>query len=268
MNCLALLLALSLLYGCGAARKGSLPSTQSSPNRLAGGASLSISPQKAALHAGNSLQFTAAAFARANADLAWLVNGVLGGNSASGTISRSGLYTAPQEVTSNAEVAVAVISRTDPTKASSAEVMVLPGPAPITVSVAPGVARLYPAQAQQFTATVKGTANQGISWFVNGNEGGNSSVGTISATGIYTAPPSAPAAPSVTITAMSTYDTSSSATAAVTILAAPPGTSSGTGAPGAVYYVDAAAGDDSNDGRSPTTAPSHSKCLILRRAEG
>ena len=219
MNCLALLLALSLLYGCGAATKGSLPSTQSSPNRSAGAASLSISPQKAALHAGNSLQFTAAVFARANADLAWLVNGVLGGNSASGTISRSGLYTAPQEVTSNAEIAVAVISRTDPTKASSAEVMVLSGPTPITVSVAPGVASLYPSQAQQFTATVKGTANQGISWFVNGNEGGNSSVGTISSTGVYTAPPSPPAAHSVAITATSIYDTASSATAAVTILA-------------------------------------------------
>ena len=211
-------------------------------------------PEKAALGAGNSLQFTATSSGTPTADLEWLANGVPGGNSASGTISRSGLYTAPQQVTSNATIVVAVSSKTVPTKASSATVTVLSGPVPITVSLAPGVASLYTNQAQQFTATVKGTTNQGINWFVNGNQGGNSSVGTISSTGTYTAPVIAPAAPSVTITATSTYDTASSATAAVTIMSAPAGTSSGTGAPGTAYYVDASAGNDSNNGQSPTTA--------------
>jgi hypothetical protein len=178
MNCLMLLLPLSLLYGCGAASKGSLPSTHS--NWSAGAASLSISPQRATLQAGNSLQFIAASYGPPTADLDWLVNGVEGGNSASGTISRSGLYTAPQAVTSNALIAVAVISKTDPTKASSAAVTVVPGPAPITVSLSPNIASLNPGQAQQFMATVTGTINHGISWFVNDNEGGNSSVGTIS----------------------------------------------------------------------------------------
>jgi parallel beta-helix repeat protein len=69
---------------------------------------------------------------------------------------------------------------------------------------------------------VKGTTNQGISWLVNGTKGGNSSAGTISSTGTYTAPLSLPAVPSVTVTAVSTYDTTSSATAAVTLLATPP----------------------------------------------
>jgi hypothetical protein len=204
-------------FGCG----GLSPNSPASPQRSAG--TLSISPNRAALNAGSSLQFTAVAAGVANTDLEWLVKGVLGGNSASGTISRSGLYTAPQAVASNAVIVVTVISKTDPTKASSAAVTVVPGPTPITVSIAPSFARPSPGQVQHFTATVKGTTNQGISWFVNGNEGGNSSVGTISSTGIYTAPLSVPAVPSVTITATSTYDTASSATAAVTIMAAPAG---------------------------------------------
>ena len=215
------LLVLSGLYlislGCGGLPSGKLP-LPTPPNGSAGAVSVSISPKTAALGAGNSLQFTATSSGPPTADLEWLADGVPGGNSASGTISRSGLYTAPQQVTSNATIVVAVSSKTVPTKASSATVTVLSGPAPITVSLAPGVASLNPSQAQQFTATVRGTTNQGISWFVNGNEGGNSSVGTISSTGTYTAPVSAPAVPSVTITAMSKYDTASSATAAVTIM--------------------------------------------------
>jgi parallel beta-helix repeat protein len=116
---------------------------------------------------------------------------------------------------------VAVVSKTEPKEAGSATVSVMPGPAPITISLTLGVASLYTSQAQQFTATVNGTTNQGISWFVNGNEGGNSSVGTISPTGIYTAPVSEPADPSVTITATSMYDAACSASATVTIVADP-----------------------------------------------
>jgi hypothetical protein len=251
------LLVFSGLYlislGCGGSLPGNVPLPVPS-NGSAGAASVSISPKTAALGAGNSLQFTATSSGLPTADLEWLADGVPGGNSASGTISRSGLYTAPQQLASNAEIVIAVSSKTAPAKGSTATVTVMPGLTPITVSLAPGVASLYISQAQQFTATVKGTTNQGINWFVNGNQGGNSSVGTISSTGTYTAPVSAPTAPSVTITAASKYDAASSATAAVTILSAPAGTSSGTGAPGTAYYVDASAGNDSNNGQSPTTA--------------
>jgi len=206
--------------GCGGLPSGKLP-LPAPTNASAGAVSVSISPQTAALGAGNSLQFTATSSGLPTADLEWLADGVPGGNSASGTISRSGLYTAPQQVTSNAGIVIAVSSKTAPAQSSTATVTVMPGLTPITVSLAPGVANLYTSQAQQFTAKVKGTTNQGISWFVNGNEGGNPRVGTISSTGTYTAPVSAPAAPSVTITATSTYDAASSATASVTLMAAP-----------------------------------------------
>jgi hypothetical protein len=181
------------------------------------------------------------------------VNGTEGGNSSVGTISSTGTYTAPLSAPAVPSVTITAVSTYDTGSSATAAVTIMaapavPGPTPITVSMAPSIARLSLRQAQQFTATVKGTTNQGISWLVNGTEGGNSSVGTISSTGTYTAPQAVPIVPSITITARSTYDTASSATATVTVMgsAAPPANNA--------YYVDASAGNDSNDGKSPTTA--------------
>ena len=211
-----------VLFGCGGLSSSNPPSPTSSQPSVN---TFSISPDRAVLTAGNSLQFAAPANRARHGDLNWLVNGVAGGNLTSGTISRSGLYMAPPAVTSNTVITVAAISATNPTEASSASLTVVPMPISITVSVSPSGASLHPSQTQQFTATVTGTTNKGIGWFVNGSQGGSSTVGTISAAGVYTAPLSATAVPSVTITAESTYDTASSATAAVAITAAPASTS-------------------------------------------
>src|SRR5258706_215171 len=59
------------------------------------------------------------------------------------------------------------------------------------VNIDPGQASLTPSQLQQFTATLSGgTAT--FTWAVDGVVGGNSTVGTISASGLYT-PPTIPA---------------------------------------------------------------------------
>jgi parallel beta-helix repeat protein len=227
MSCIKLPLAVPLLvlsglclfaFGCA----GSSPSNTPRPATAQPSAgTLSISPDQAVLTAGNSLQFAASANRTADGDVNWMVNGVVGGNAASGTISRSGLYTAPQTVAANTQAVVGVMSSASPTSFSTAAVTVVPAPVPVKVLVSPSSASLHSTQVQQFTATVTGTTNHGVNWLVNGNEGGNSSVGTISSAGIYTAPPTVSVAHSVTITATSTYDSASSATAAVTILAAP-----------------------------------------------
>jgi hypothetical protein len=201
-------------FGCGGSSRSNL-SPPASTQPSAG--TVSISPKQAALQAGSSLQFTALGADTGSANVEWLANGVAGGNSASGTISISGLYTAPPTVKSNTLVAVTVTSKNDPTQSGSTALTVMPGPGPITVSVSPSSASLYPNQAQQFAAAVTGTTNRGVRWFVNGNEGGDSSVGTISPTGLYTAPATPPNLSSVTITAESAYATGSSAAAVVTI---------------------------------------------------
>jgi hypothetical protein len=69
---------------------------------------------------------------------------------------------------------------------------------------------------QQFSASVTGDpANKGVSWSVDTVAGGNATVGTISATGLYT-PPSGPG--NHTIKATSVADTTKSATASLAVV--------------------------------------------------
>ncbi|MGC2802780.1 MAG: IPT/TIG domain-containing protein, partial [Candidatus Acidiferrum sp.] len=93
-----------------------------------------------------------------------------------------------------------------------------PPPAQIQVSVSPNSANVRLALSQQFTATVTGTTNAVVSWSVNNVPGGNSTTGTISSAGRYTAPASLPNPNSVTIQATSSADSSASGSGEVTLL--------------------------------------------------
>jgi hypothetical protein len=72
----------------------------------------------------------------------------------------------------------------------------------------------------QFTATVTGTSNTAVTWQVNGVVGGNSTVGTISTTGLFQAPVTIPTPATVTITAISQADNTTSGLAQATIVGA------------------------------------------------
>lgn len=58
----------------------------------------------------------------------------------------------------------------------------------VQVTVHPARAPLTLTQTQQFKATVAGTTNTSVSWFVDGVKGGNLTVGTITTTGFYRPP--------------------------------------------------------------------------------
>jgi hypothetical protein len=89
-----------------------------------------------------------------------------------------------------------------------------PPPAdPIGVTVSPATAEVDLGDVMQFTATVTNTSNSAVAWQVNDIAGGNATVGTISATGLYTAPSELPASSSVTIRAVSEADSGKSGTA-------------------------------------------------------
>jgi hypothetical protein len=99
-----------------------------------------------------------------------------------------------------------------------------PGPDPqppppasnITVAVTPSTGSVTIGQTLQFKATVSNTTNTGVTWKVNGVAGGNASVGTISSTGMFTAPGKVPSG-STSITATSVADTTKSASANVAV---------------------------------------------------
>jgi hypothetical protein len=88
----------------------------------------------------------------------------------------------------------------------------------ITVSVSPATQSVNVNQTQQFTATVAGTTDQSVAWSVEGAVGGNTTIGTITASGLYTAPATPPSPNSISVTATSAADPARSATATVTVV--------------------------------------------------
>ena len=89
---------------------------------------------------------------------------------------------------------------------------------PVVVSVEPATATVEVGQTRQFTATVTGTANQGVSWLVDGG----AADGTISAAGLYLAPGNVPDPDTVVVRATSVAVGTKSGTAAVTVVGPAP----------------------------------------------
>jgi hypothetical protein len=90
----------------------------------------------------------------------------------------------------------------------------------IFVTVTPNPVNVVVNTPQQFTAAVTGTNNTSVTWYVSGVVGGNSTVGTISTTGLYQAPTTIPNPATVTVTAVSNADNTSSGSAQATIVTA------------------------------------------------
>jgi hypothetical protein len=84
---------------------------------------VTVSPTSATLAIGQTFQFVASVSNATNTNVTWLVNDVAGGYATMGTISASGLYSAPNAVPSGA-ITVSAISAADETKSATAVVTV------------------------------------------------------------------------------------------------------------------------------------------------
>lgn len=89
-----------------------------------------------------------------------------------------------------------------------------PPPPVVAVSVSPSNSLVPTKTTKQFTATVTGTTNTAVTWFVDGTSGGTATVGTISTAGLYTAPG---ATGQHTVMATSVADTTKSASVTLTV---------------------------------------------------
>src|SRR5262249_49989941 len=87
----------------------------------------------------------------------------------------------------------------------------------IVVNITPNAATLVPGATRQFQATVTGTPNTAVTWKVNNITGGNGSTGTVTQSGLYTAPGAIPGV-TVTVSAVSQADNATQGTATVTFL--------------------------------------------------
>jgi hypothetical protein len=126
------------------------------------------------------------------------------------------------------DVAVVTVSATAVTTAapssagSSACLAAIAVASPVAVSVAPTTASLrVGVGTQAFTATVTDTTNTAVSWQVNSVNGGSSTLGTISTSGVYTPPATVSATLTVTVTAVSAAVKTQSGSAQVVVTPLP-----------------------------------------------
>jgi hypothetical protein len=168
---------------------------------------VSISPTSVSIAANATKQFAATVTGTTNTGVKWYVDGVLGGATATGTITTGGLYTAPATASAHT---VSIISNADTTQSASSAVTVTT----IVVSISPTSVSVAANATKQFSATVTGTTNTGVQWSVDGVTGGNSTVGTISTGGLYTAPATVG---THTVTITSNADATKTASATVTV---------------------------------------------------
>ena len=148
------------------------------------------------------------------------MNGIPGGNSAVGTIAPAGAatasYLAPASVAATVTVTVSAVLQADGVTNGSATVTVSP-PSSAQISISPPNASIVEGTSQQFSATVQ-NGPQAVIWQVNNIAGGNSTFGTISSSGFYTAPSRIPNPSVATITALLATNSAISGSTSVTII--------------------------------------------------
>jgi len=138
---------------------------------------------------------------------------------ASQLYSPSVTYTAPQNIPSGVtSVTILAAAVANPAVTQTALVTFASGTTTAPgISVSPATATVTAGGQQQFTANVTDDSNPTVTWLVGGGSAyGTITAGTPSTTATYTAPPSAPASGTVTITAQ-LQGTTASGSSAVTV---------------------------------------------------
>lgn len=202
---LPLVLAMALIWaGCGGGKSSTTTTT----------VAVTISPTTASVAGGGTQQFTATVTGSTNTAVTWAVSGTPGGNANVGTISTTGLYTAPTILPASVTQVITATSQADTSKLASAAVT-LTAPT-ITILISPTSASVPAGGTQQFTATVTSTNNNtAVTWSVTGCTVA-ANCGTVSSTGLYTAPLSPPQE-SITVTATSVSDPAFTASAPIAV---------------------------------------------------
>jgi len=188
----------ALLDGSG----GSITSTNGIVNVEA--TSVTVAPASASLFNGQSLELSATVAGAASSNVIWTMNPQVG------TLSSSGLYTAPPTISINQTIVVTATSVADPTKSGSTDIYLLA----VALTLSPTTISLQPWQTAQFIANVSNSSNGAVIWNLS------PALGSIS-DGKYSAPRRIRKPESVTITATSVADSTKSASAVVNLVPFP-----------------------------------------------
>lgn len=166
--------------------------------------SVAISPAIETLQAGQSLQFYAAVGNTSNTAVAWTYT-----PANVGSLSSHGLYNAPSVVTKQQSVSITATSQDDPARSATASLILRPT---VDVTVSPTIRNLQASQTVQLTAAVTNSADQAVTWTSS-----PAGVGSVSTSGLYTAPMALATSQTVTVTATSQADPTRSATATLSL---------------------------------------------------
>ena len=117
---ITLSLAISMTVACGGNGNSSSGGGNPPPPPPPPIVAVSVFPSSATVAAGSHQQFTATVTNSSSTSVNWEVNGVVGGNTITGTISASGLYIAPLAPPAAGQVTITAVSQADATKFASA----------------------------------------------------------------------------------------------------------------------------------------------------
>lgn len=163
----------AICTACGGVSGSTSGSTTGGPasGSSSGSIAVQITPATTTVLQGETQQFSVSVTGTSNTGVTWSVQNDLG------TITSSGLYTAP--INASGTFQVRAVAKADSTKSATALVTV-PG---ISVAVKPPSVTLREGGTQPFTAVVSGLRNTAVNWTVQEAGGGS-----VSHDGGYTAP--------------------------------------------------------------------------------
>jgi hypothetical protein len=205
--------------------------------------SVSISPPSATLALMRRSTFSATVAGSSDSAVTWSVNGIQNGSNVVGLVCQTGSnpcappapgatsvdYIAPTSVPTPNPVTLLATSRADASKNGAATITITGASGSIAIAISPAYAFLSPSggtlSTQQFIATVSGTSNTAVTWSVQSAVAAQgcagAACGSVSATGLYSAPNAAPSPNAMFVIATSQADATKSASATIAITNGP-----------------------------------------------
>ncbi len=162
-----------------------------------------LAPTTATVFVGATQQFTATVHGDTNKDVMWNLSGP-------GTVDTSGLYTAPSSMHTPSTATLTATAKAD-TSTSASVTITIPA---VSMSLTPTTARVVLGMTKQFAASVTNAANTGVTWHLGGP-------GTISSSGLYTAPNTLDNETTAQLTAVSQADPDVFRTMSITVAVTP-----------------------------------------------
>jgi hypothetical protein len=232
------------IHATATAVVGGGAAAESATVTITSGVAVSVTPSSATLSPGQRESFAATVSNSPDTTVTWAVNGVPNGNAAVGQVCESGTdpcvvpsgpasgavdYLAPATVPAIDPVALVATSYADPSKSGAASITISAPQGAVRVAISPEFAFVVPSTGTpstlQFSATVANSPSANVSWSVQSGVTGEgcsgAACGTVSASGLYTAPAVAPSPNAIAVIAASQADPAESASAMVAITSGP-----------------------------------------------